>query len=75
MTTAVSEKGTKMDIEYKMNVHVPYKVCEKCNKIEPTKETLFSIDGEPYITRNFCKHSEICINVVELMATEERKEK
>lgn len=60
-----------MEIDYKMNVHVPYKTCGKCNKIKPIKETLFSIDGEPYITRNYCEHSEICLNAVELMIKEE----
>ena len=62
-----------MEIDYRMNVHVPFKFCGKCNKIEPTTETLFLIDGEPYTRRNYCEHAKICINVVELMTSEKGK--
>lgn len=69
MTSAVTEKGEKMEIDYRMNVHVPFEFCGKCNKIKPTTETLFLTDGEPYIRRNYCEHAKICINAVELMTS------
>lgn len=74
MTIAVSEKGKKMEIDYRMNVHVPFEFCGKCKKIEPTTETLFFTNGEPYIRRHYCEHAGICKNVVELMNHEERQE-
>lgn len=74
MTIAVTEKGRTMEIDYKMNVHVPFEFCGKCNKIAPTTETLFFTDGEPYIRRNYCEYAGICKNVVELMNHGEREE-
>lgn len=73
-TIVVMEKGEKMEIDYRMNVHVPFEFCGKCKKIEPVTETLFLIGGEPYTRRNYCEHAGICKNVVELMTSEKGKE-
>ena len=64
-----------MEVDYRMNVHVPFEFCGKCNKIKPTRDTLFFFNGEPYITRNCCEHEKICMNVVELMTSEKGEEK
>lgn len=63
-----------MEVDYRMNVRVPFEFCGKCNKIKPTIETLFFFNGEPYITRNCCEHEKICMNVVELMTSEKGEE-
>lgn len=59
-----------MEIDYRMGVYVPYKICAKCNKIEPTAEIVYMDNGEVFSRRHYCEHAAICRNAIELMITE-----
>lgn len=60
-------------IDFRMDVTVPHQICKKCNKIEPTAETVFYSDGEVYLRRHYCEHSDICRNVIDLMTKQEEE--